>query len=618
MKVVLRSSKVGVVWVAVVMMGGIVGGVLAGPSTLTHHQQEQQQPQHPDTTEVSQDTHSQQQRDGKLFVILAKVPETQCVTTDSISTLGTCMPSYQCTSTGGMSKGTCVKGLAVCCLITRTCDKSTNLNNTYFVNPSAQNTNIGACTLTINRVNSNICQMRFDFIKLDLNQPDNNGVCAYDFLTVTGGVSTVPLICGSNSGQHFYYDVDPNGGPVKLTIDRSNITLLTTSWNIKITQISCDSRYRAPDGCLQYYTATAGTVSSFNFLNAKSPQPLQQGTRQLANQDYGICIKRADSYCGIVYDLDTTDGNYGFTLNGSADVIAPDLVALRARRTVFLKRLDRLITAQATEEIKSSIEAQNPWAKVEFITKIPNVSSMPKVTFSDVNMAAREMDQSETTETPTDSTNENPPALASTSVTTDQSDASPQTSQPPAKKVKTQEPWDESLRTTATPSKEVHVLPGVYFYTSNQNENAMYTPEIIQRLHNETVKFTCDSTRSFTIESLINLLSKSHRVVALEYTTRKKFRTLQNGTAEDGTYDVNFRDENCTTDYVVIPGGMYTKHANDVATSPADRYCGLGFPNTVTTTAKPFVLYFKTDGNETLDSYNRGFSLNYRQITSCT
>ncbi|KAK8723198.1 hypothetical protein OTU49_011900, partial [Cherax quadricarinatus] len=103
--------------------------------------------------------------------------------TDSISTLGTCMPSYQCTSTGGMSKGTCVKGLAVCCLITRTCDKSTNLNNTYFVNPSAQNTNIGACTLTINRVNSNICQMRFDFIKLDLNQPDNNGVCAYDFLT---------------------------------------------------------------------------------------------------------------------------------------------------------------------------------------------------------------------------------------------------------------------------------------------------------------------------------------------------------------------------------------------------------------------------------------------------
>ncbi|TOF73709.1 hypothetical protein CGJ15_27305, partial [Vibrio parahaemolyticus] len=67
------------------------------------------------------------------------------------------------------------------------------------------------------------------------------------------------------------------------------------------------------------------------------------------------------------------------------------------------------------------------------------------------------------------------------------------------------------------------------------NENGMYTPEIIQRLHNGTVKFTCDSTRSFTTESLINLLSKSHRFVALDYTPRKKFRTLQNGAAEDGT-----------------------------------------------------------------------------------
>nr|XP_053655934.1 uncharacterized protein LOC128704820 [Cherax quadricarinatus] len=84
-----------------------------------------------------------------------------------------------------------------------------------------------------------------------------------------------------------------------------------------------------------------------------------------------------------------------------------------------------------------------------------------------------------------------------------------------------------------------------------------------------------------------------------------------------GTFEANSRNEDCTTDYVVIPGGRYTMYANDITTFPADRYCGLGFPYTVTTTAQPFVLYFKTDGDELLDNSNRGFSLNYRQIISC-
>nr|XP_053655933.1 uncharacterized protein LOC128704818 [Cherax quadricarinatus] len=226
---------------------------------------------------------------------------------------------------------------------------------------------------------------------------------------VTGGMSSVPIICGYNSGQHFYYDVDPDGGHVKLTIDRSNITLLAT-WDIVIAQISCGSRYRAPEGCLQYYTATVGTISSFNFLPSNTPLPPGAEIVQLANQDYGVCIKRADDYCGIIYDRNTNDGDYSFTLSGDTNTLLPYLI---------------------------------------------------------------------------------------------------------------------------------------------------------------------------------------------------------------GTFEANSRNEDCTTDYVVIPGGRYTMYANDITTFPADRYCGLGFPYTVTTTAQPFVLYFKTDGDELLDNCNRGFSLNYRQIISC-
>nr|XP_053656107.1 uncharacterized protein LOC128704914 [Cherax quadricarinatus] len=456
-QVVLRSSKVGVVWVAVVMMGGIMGGVLAGPSTLTHHQQEHQQPQHPDTTEVSQDTHSQQQRDGKLFV-LAKIPATQCVTTDTTNTLGTCMSSYQCTTSGGVSKGTCVKGLAVCCLITRTCKATSSLNNTHFVNPSASNTELGACTLTINHMNDNICQMRLDFISLELSQPDTNGNCATDFLAVTGGVSDVPMICGSNSGQHIYYDVDPKGGPVKVTIDRLIISLKTNTWNIKITQIACNSRYRGeassacirfsrllkcPNSCLQHnikltldpdfehirhrvilqafvvgkrcvlYAGKYG-ISLIQHLLFHSSYPccnkmvvdIVAATRQLANQDYGVCIKRADSYCGITYKRNTDLGNYGFTVSGQVLAVDPVLI---------------------------------------------------------------------------------------------------------------------------------------------------------------------------------------------------------------GTFDAGSLDSQCPKDYVIIPGGRYTKYEPDPALYPADRYCGLGFPYSVTTTSQPFVMYVRTDGDELPDDANVGFSLDYQK-----
>ena len=88
--------------------------------------------------------------------------------------------------------------------VQRTCSTNTDHNNTYFVNPNypSSDTGYGACTLTINRVNDNICQMRFDFTILQLAQPDETGTCVNDFLTVTGGTTIAPTICGLNFGQH--------------------------------------------------------------------------------------------------------------------------------------------------------------------------------------------------------------------------------------------------------------------------------------------------------------------------------------------------------------------------------------------------------------------------------
>ncbi|RXG56466.1 hypothetical protein Avbf_05761 [Armadillidium vulgare] len=50
---------------------------------------------------------------------------------------------------------------------------------------------------------------------------------------------------------------------------RINIATSTTgprrSWRIKAQQIECNSPYRAPQNCLQYFTSYSNTISSFNF-----------------------------------------------------------------------------------------------------------------------------------------------------------------------------------------------------------------------------------------------------------------------------------------------------------------------------------------------------------------
>ncbi|XP_068200520.1 uncharacterized protein [Palaemon carinicauda] len=338
------------------------------------------------------------------FIALLQITPYECDTSDGLS--GTCFASGIC-KLNGVSSGSCAKGFGTCCLVQKTCDTTSSFDNTYFINPSYPNsdTTSGVCSISISRASSNICQMRLDFVNLELAQPDSDGNCNTDFLTVSGGTSTPPTICGTNSGQHMYVDVDPNStGALKVTVDRSTTTV-SRKWNIKVKQIPCTSTERAPSGCLQYYTETSGNVQSFNFQSS-----ITQGTPQIASQSYGVCINMATGYCGVIWERNTTSGNRGFTVSSNAAAVNPAII---------------------------------------------------------------------------------------------------------------------------------------------------------------------------------------------------------------GTPDAAAYDTTCTTDYVIIPGGV------DNLGEAHDRYCGLGFPQMVTTTEKPFVMYVVTDANETPDKpngavgTNSGFSLNYRQTTTC-
>ena len=115
---------------------------------------------------------------------------TECAATSGDN--GTCFTSNECLDIGGTADGTCASGFGVCCVlqvqinqytfissiqhcfIQYNCGSKTNYNSTYFANnnyPSTFNT-IGQCSISVEKVSTDVCQLRLDFDEMDLSQPD--------------------------------------------------------------------------------------------------------------------------------------------------------------------------------------------------------------------------------------------------------------------------------------------------------------------------------------------------------------------------------------------------------------------------------------------------------------
>ncbi|KAK4873091.1 hypothetical protein RN001_015120 [Aquatica leii] len=227
--------------------------------------------------------------------------------------IGICYTRRQCLSIGGYASGKCARNIGVCCVYQASCGTISSNNNTYFSNPRFPNTFTGAsvCTLTIQRCNVNVCQMRIDFLSFTLAQPNADGVCVNDAMTISGAGTNVGRICGENTGQHIYIDFS-YAKDVVINIFTSAAVSSGRQWNLRIAQIGCDSTSRAPTGCLMYYTATSGTVRSFNYGETVTPGQ----TRQLANMNYGVCIRTEPEFCSIQWS--TTGNNLvSFSVTGN-------------------------------------------------------------------------------------------------------------------------------------------------------------------------------------------------------------------------------------------------------------------------------------------------------------
>ncbi|KAI8430781.1 hypothetical protein MSG28_000943 [Choristoneura fumiferana] len=262
-------------------------------------------------------------RKGKIlfpFVSIVRFANTECSSANTMN--GTCLARRECNNLNGTIAGTCASRRGRCCIVSRTCGSTTNVNNTYFTSPGYPAAYAGgaACSIIVNRCNSNICQLRIDFLDMVIAQPDGDGNCVTDSVSVTGGNTIVPLICGDNTGQTIF--VDFNGDTaITITITATLASTFSRRWNLRLVQLGCDCPGVAPNGCLQYYTGTTGTITSFNYgtaANQALSASLVTGTRQIANLDYGICIRMEAGYCGIQY-AQTANDIYSFTVTGDVE-----------------------------------------------------------------------------------------------------------------------------------------------------------------------------------------------------------------------------------------------------------------------------------------------------------
>ncbi|XP_073985894.1 uncharacterized protein [Rhodnius prolixus] len=206
---------------------------------------------------------------------------------------GVCLNAYECRIQKGDSQGPCALGFGVCCVFAVSCGAEVENNISYFVNPGfpGLTTESKECSIKVKKMAPDVTQIRVDFLHFNVGQPNRRtGICDSDTFRMTGGRSKDVNLCGQNTGQHLYFDVENIKEPITISLNMSNSNIYRI-WEIKVTQIEFNSR--APAGCHQYYTGGTGIIQTLNYA---------VNGRHLANQDYNICIRQEEKMCSIVYE----------------------------------------------------------------------------------------------------------------------------------------------------------------------------------------------------------------------------------------------------------------------------------------------------------------------------
>ncbi|XP_059098357.1 uncharacterized protein LOC131892574, partial [Tigriopus californicus] len=185
---------------------------------------------------------------------------------------GTCYTANDCRQRGGSASGNCAAGFGVCCVFYLSSGGTTSQNCTYLRNDNFPSglTGTNGQSYTITKCSCDVCYLRLDFLTFSLlgmvsTSEIMGGMCLDSLKVTSSSNEPIPEICGQNSGQHIYVDMDRGcSGNAKLDFSFTGAAS-TRIFEIKATQIECGSRSAPPDGCLQYHTNLDGRFQTFNF-----------------------------------------------------------------------------------------------------------------------------------------------------------------------------------------------------------------------------------------------------------------------------------------------------------------------------------------------------------------
>jgi len=262
----------------------------------------------------------QEEKEGRIFPIFSVVnfANGDCRATenedggDRSGLMGTCLSSTECNDINGMKRGSCASGFGVCCVKSlKACGGTVSNNNTYIANvdyPTVLPAGANTCAYTIQR-QGDICQLRLDFQDVVLTTNANGLVdaTAGGRLVAAGNSGNdPPAVSGTLSGDHMYVEVVGQDPTITITTLAGNAN---QKWNIQVSQIACDSPYKAPRDCTQYMTENSGQVRSYNTRGATK--------KELAGQNMKICIRQNKGMCGVRFSAGTFSVGMATGMSGS-------------------------------------------------------------------------------------------------------------------------------------------------------------------------------------------------------------------------------------------------------------------------------------------------------------
>uniref|UniRef100_A0A182K6E3 CUB domain-containing protein n=1 Tax=Anopheles christyi TaxID=43041 RepID=A0A182K6E3_9DIPT len=219
---------------------------------------------------------------------------------------GVCYHEQECSLLNGTPMDSCAGGFGVCCVFQFGCDGRTEQNVSYFHSPNYPSAATEALpcgfTLLLQRTVRQVL-LEFQFFEL---QPPQLGNCIEDqfIISVQNDQRTYPVLCGINTGQHMYLDID-RAYSHRLYLSAVFNSKQPRAFLVKITQLKT---HRAPASCLQFHDGVSGVLKSFNYDNS-SVLVTNRKASYFNNLNYAICIRRHTMFCNVVLtNIDTING----------------------------------------------------------------------------------------------------------------------------------------------------------------------------------------------------------------------------------------------------------------------------------------------------------------------